>query len=239
MDKPIVYLIPNFLGNESTSSQVFPPYNIEVIQNLIHFLVENEKSARRFIKKVCPDKSQQDLKIEILNKKTPKEIIPEFLKPLKNQQNIGIISEAGMPGIADPGSQFLQLVHSLGFSVEPLIGPSSILLALVSSGLNGQNFCFNGYLPIDSRERKNNLKNLEKLSEQNGSAQIFMETPYRNNQLLKDILSTLKPSTILSISCDLTLPTQLIETCSVDEWRKKKTDLHKRPAIFIIQNSFD
>lgn len=239
MGKPIVYLIPNFLGEESISPQVFPPYNIEIIQNLTYFLVENEKSARRFIKKVCPNKSQQELKIEILNKKTPNEIIPEFLKPLKNQHSIGIISEAGMPGIADPGSRFLQLVHSLDFQVEPLIGPSSILLALVSSGLNGQNFCFNGYLPIDSRERKISLKNLEKLSEQNGSAQIFMETPYRNNQLLKDALSSLKPNTILSVSCDLTLPSQLIKTCSISEWNKKKTDLHKRPAIFIIQNSLD
>lgn len=234
MNKPKVYVIPSLLGN-SAQERVLPQYNLSIISELNDFVVENEKSARRFIKTILPEKKQSELRIEILNKHTEDQEIPTLLEPLKQGKSIGIISEAGMPGIADPGSRLVWASHQHGFDVIPLVGPSSIFLALASSGFNGQAFSFHGYLPIDKRERNKALQKLENKSRQAHSAEIFMETPYRNNKFLEDILKTLSPSTRLCIACDITLPSEFIFSGTVKQWKSKKVDLHKRPAIFILQ----
>ena len=229
-----VYVIPSFLG-ENECQYVFPAYNLTILESLNDFVVENEKSARRFIKSVLPQKVQADLRIEILDKHTEDAEIPALLQPLKKGNSIGIISEAGMPGIADPGARLVWAAHQNGFAVVPLIGPSSIFLALASSGFNGQSFSFNGYLPIEKRDRKLALQKLENRSKHEGSAEIFMETPYRNNKFLEDILQTLSPQTRLCVACDITLSTEFIYSDTVKNWKSKKVDLHKRPAIFLIQ----
>lgn len=233
-NKPKVYLIPTLLG-ENTQEKSIPPYNLAILEELEYFCVENEKSARRFIKSVLPNKKQSDLKIEILNKRTSEEEVRHLLTPLKKGKSIGILSEAGMPGIADPGALLVQLAHNTGFQVIPLVGPSSLFLALAASGFNGQSFTFHGYLPIDKKERKSTIKNLEQISLKNNSAEIFIETPYRNNKLLEDLISTLNPNSSLCVACDITLPTEYIKSKHIKDWKKEKADLHKRPAIFIIQ----
>nr|WP_260390258.1 SAM-dependent methyltransferase [Ornithobacterium rhinotracheale] len=233
-NQPCLYLIPTLLGDD-TQAQSIPPYNLHIIEAIWHFCVENEKSARRFIKSVAPKKKQADLKIEILNKNTPPQEIPSLLSPLREGHSVGILSEAGMPGIADPGAMLVQAAHREGIRVVPLVGPSSIFLALASSGFNGQSFSFHGYLPIDKRERRVAIKQVEQESLRKKSAEIFIETPYRNNQMLEDLISTLNPNTQLCVACDITLPSELIFSASIKKWRQKKADLHKRPAIFIIQ----
>src|SRR5690606_37510375 len=185
-------------------------YNLEIIKNLDHFVVENEKSARRFIKAILPDKVQADLRIEILNEHTPDSEIPALMTPLSSGKSLGIISEAGMPGIADPGARLIWAAHQNNFQVIPLIGPSSIFLALAASGFNGQSFSFHGYLPIDKKQRKQVLSQLEHKSRKEGSAEIFMETPYRNNKFLDDIKNILSKSTRLCVACDISLPSESI-----------------------------
>lgn len=233
-NKPKVYLIPTLLGDD-TKNRSIPPYNLSVIEELEYYCVENEKSARRFIKAVAPQKKQSELKIEILDKRTSPEEVSALLKPLKQGHSIGILSEAGMPGIADPGALLVKAAHQNGIEVVPLVGPSSIFLALASSGFNGQSFTFHGYLPIDKRERKSAIKNLESDSLKKSSAEIFIETPYRNNKMLEDLVATLNPNTSLCIACDITLPSEFIKSDIVKNWKNIKEDLHKRPAIFIVQ----
>lgn len=234
MKTPKVYVIPSLLG-DSAPERVLPSYNLEVIKNIDYFVVENEKSARRFIKTLLPEKVQAELQIEILNKHTPDLEIPALLAPLKNGNSIGIISEAGMPGIADPGARLVWAAHQNNTPVVPLIGPSSIFLALAASGFNGQAFSFHGYLPIDKRERKQALSKLENKSRKEGSAEIFMETPYRNNKFLEDIQNSLSPNTRLCVACDISLETEFIFSGSIQQWKSKSIDLHKRPAIFVLQ----
>jgi len=200
-----------------------------------HYIVEHEKNARRFIKELVPQKSQPNLQLQTINKFTPESEFPQMLKPCFNGFPMGIISDAGCPGIADPGAAIVAQAHSHGIKVIPLVGPSSILLAMMASGFNGQNFAFNGYLPIDKQERKTALKRLEKLSEEQQQSQSFIETPYRNNQLLESMLVALHPSTNICVACDITLPTEFIRTQTVAEWKKTKVDLHKRPTLFILQ----
>lgn len=236
MIRPTVYVIPSLLG-ESLSQRVLPDYNLKLIESLNYFVVENEKSARRFIKTILPHKSQSDLEIAILNKHTGDSEIPALLSPLKANHSLGIISEAGMPGIADPGSRLIWSAHQNGFQVVPLVGPSSIFLALAASGFNGQSFTFHGYLPIDKKERKAAIKSLESNSRKTHAAQIFMETPYRNNDFLMDLIQHLSPQTKLCVACDITLSTEFIFSGSVLDWKNKKIDLHKRPAIYLIQAS--
>lgn len=234
MNAPKVFLIPSLLG-DGLPERVFPTYNIEVIRELQHFIVENEKSARRFIKTVVPEKPQSELQIQILNKRTSDEELEDLIQTLKDGNSVGVISEAGMPGIADPGAKLVWAAHQNNFQVIPLIGPSSIFLALAASGFNGQSFNFHGYLPIDKKERKQSLLKLESKSKSQGSAEIFMETPYRNNNFLNDILKTLSNATKLCVACDISLPSEQIHAASIQEWKSIKMDLHKRPAIFIIQ----
>jgi 16S rRNA (cytidine1402-2'-O)-methyltransferase len=161
-----------------------------------------------------------------------------MIAPCLQGINVGLMSEAGCPGVADPGAAIVKIAHEKGIQVVPLVGPSSILLALMGSGMNGQSFAFNGYIPIDKSEKKYALKNLEKLSHDKNQSQLFIETPYRNNKLLEDILQTLQPNTHLCIACDITLPTEYIKTLRVADWKKTKVDLHNRPCIFIIHKMY-
>ena len=229
-----LYLIPTTLG-ENEPLEVLPISIKRAIENINYFIVENEKSARRFIKKISPRKSQPSLHIELLNKYTESSSIPAFLNPCEQGEDIGILSEAGCPGIADPGSDVVTIAHERGIRVVPLVGPSSILLALMASGLNGQNFAFNGYLPIDGNERKAEIKAKEKLSRETGQSQIFIETPYRNDVLFSEFLKNLSKNTSLCIATDISLPTEQITTKTAAEWKAMEVDLHKRPSIFIIQ----
>lgn len=232
-----LYLIPTTLG-EMNPEDVLPQTIKRSIDFIDHYIVENEKTARRFIKSVHPEKKQPDLKISVLNKHTEAHEHQEFIKPLLNGQNIGLMSEAGCPGVADPGAVIVKLAHEKGIQVVPLVGPSSILLAVMASGMNGQSFAFNGYLPIDKGEKKSALKNFEKLSFDKNQSQLFIETPYRNNKLVEDLLATLQPNTNLCIACDITLPTEYIKTLAIKDWKKQKVDLHNRPCIFIIHKNY-
>jgi 16S rRNA (cytidine1402-2'-O)-methyltransferase len=232
-DRGILYLIPSPLG-DNAPMEVLPLTVRKVIENIDHFIVENEKDARRFIKRICPKKDQGGLHLYPLNKFTPIEEILTYLEPIIEGISIGVISDAGCPGIADPGAEIVKMAHRKNVTVQPLVGPSSILLALMSSGLNGQNFAFNGYLPIDKLKRKKEIKSLEKKSFDYNQSQLFIETPYRNDQLFSDLLKTLDRNTEICIACDLSLPTEYIKTHTVKEWEKLKISLHKRPAIFII-----
>lgn len=228
-----LYLIPTTLG-EMNPEDVLPQTIKRSIDFIDYYIVENEKTARRFIKSVHAEKKQPDLKISVLNKHTEASEHNAFIQPLLEGQNIGLMSEAGCPGVADPGAAIVKIAHEKGIQVIPLVGPSSILLAIMASGMNGQSFAFNGYLPIDKSEKKQALKNFEKLSHDKNQSQLFIETPYRNNKLMEDLLQILQPSTHLCIACDITLPTEFIKTRTVNEWKKNKVDLHNRPCIFII-----
>ncbi|MFB9054297.1 SAM-dependent methyltransferase [Formosa undariae] len=231
-----LYLIPTTLG-DNEPLEVLPISVKTIIENTKTFIVENEKTARRFIKRICPETIQSDLEFFHLNKFTSESDLPSFLEPCLNGTNVGLLSEAGCPSVADPGSDVVNIAHQQGIQVVPLVGPSSILLALMSSGMNGQGFSFNGYLPIDKSERKQELKRLERLSFDYNQSQIFIETPYRNNKMLEDICSILSKNTMVCVACDITLPTEFIKTKPASEWLKNTEDLHKRPSIFIIHKS--
>jgi 16S rRNA (cytidine1402-2'-O)-methyltransferase len=228
-----LYLIPTTLG-ESHAEEVLPILVKRVIEVIDHYIVENEKTARKSIKAVYPEKVQASLFLSTLNKHTDFSEHNEMINPCLHGINVGLMSEAGCPGVADPGAAIVKLAHEKGIQVVPLVGPSSILLAMMASGMNGQSFAFNGYLPIDKSEKKSTLKSYEKLSQDKNQSQIFIETPYRNNKLMEDLLQTLQPNTHLCIAADITLPTEYIKTFRVNDWKKLKIDLHNRPTIFII-----
>lgn len=218
--------------------EVLPASVQQQVQRLEIFIAENEKTARRAIKKLVPEKPQPSLKFFLLNKHTDPAEIPSFLNACKEGEDIGLLSEAGCPGVADPGAEVVKIAHRERIQVVPMVGPSSILLAMMASGMNGQNFAFNGYLPIDKAARKSEIRNLEKLSVEKNQAQSFIETPYRNNKMLEDLIQILNPSTRICVACDLTLGTEFISTRTASEWAKTKMDLHKRPTIFIIQKDY-
>ena len=228
-----LYLIPTTLG-ETEPLEVLPISVKKVLEMTNEFIVENEKTARRFIKKVNPKKSQADLVLHVLNKFTDPGEYSNFLTSCLNGQIVGLLSEAGCPAIADPGADIVQIAHEKGIQVRPLVGPSSILLAMMGSGFNGQSFAFNGYLPIDKSERKSAIKRLEKLSYEHQQSQLFIETPYRNNKLVEDLVATLHPNTMLCIACDLTSDEEYILSKPASFWKKHQVDLHKRPTIFVI-----
>jgi 16S rRNA (cytidine1402-2'-O)-methyltransferase len=228
-----LYLIPNTLG-ESDPLDVLPQTVKRTIDFIDDFIVENEKDARKFIKSIHPEKVQASLRLSALNKHTLVSEHNAMIQPCLEGRNVGLMSDAGCPGIADPGAVIVKMAHEKGIQVIPLVGPSSILLALMGSGMNGQSFAFNGYLPIEKSEKKTALKNLEKLSQDKNQSQLFIETPYRNNKLLEDILQTLQPNTFLCIAADITLASEYIKTLRVQDWKKTKIDLHNRPTIFII-----
>ena len=229
-----LYLIPTTLGDNEPLEVM--PYSVKTIVEMVdYFIVENEKSARRFIKKITPKKSQPSLTIMKLDKYAVELETQTFLNVCDQGVSVGLLSEAGVPAVADPGATIVKLAHEKGIKVVPLVGPSSILMALMSSGLNGQNFAFNGYLPIDNSERKKSIKELEKLSKDKNQSQIFIETTYRNEKMFTDLKSTLTPGTSLCIALDISLPSEYIKTYTISEWRRIAPSLHKRPAIFIIQ----
>jgi 16S rRNA (cytidine1402-2'-O)-methyltransferase len=233
-----LYLIPITLSNPGETTVVpedVLPHTIKrTIDFVDYYIVENEKTARKFIKNIHPEKKQPDLKISVLNKHTEIAEHNDFIQPILRGENIGLMSESGCPGIADPGADIVKLAHEKGIQVVPLVGPSSILLALMASGMNGQSFAFNGYLPIDKNDKKQALKSFERLSQEKNQSQLFIETPYRNNKLMEDLLQILQPNTYLCVACDITLPTEYIKTKTVNQWKKEKADLHNRPCIFII-----
>lgn len=231
-----LYLIPMTLG-ESSPDAVIPADVKNMIRTLDTFIVENIRSARRYIRKIDPDKSIDNITFFILNKHTEEEQLPGFLTPLKQGKDVGVITEAGVPGIADPGEHIVRMAHQQKIRVVPLVGPSSITLALMGSGLNGQHFAFNGYLPIQSNERIKKLKTLEKRSRQESQTEVFMETPYRNNQMLKDILEHCRDHTLLCIASNITLENEKIQTRSIKDWKQDVPDLHKQPAIFLLYAS--
>ncbi|PIA82131.1 SAM-dependent methyltransferase [Gaetbulibacter sp. 4G1] len=231
-----LYLIPTTLG-DNAPLEVLPMSVKKVIEQINTYIVENEKTARRFIKKISSGKSQAALEMFHLNKFTDASELPEFLEPCLKGINVGLLSEAGCPGIADPGADVVKLAHQKNIKVIPLVGPSSILMALMSSGMNGQNFAFSGYLPIDKGERKKEIKRLERLSFENNQSQIFIETPYRNNKMIEDLSNILENNTDVCVACDITLATEFIKTQTANEWKKNMVDFHKRPTIFIIHKS--
>ncbi|MCT4628674.1 SAM-dependent methyltransferase [Winogradskyella sp.] len=234
--KGTLYLIPTRLG-DNPPLEVLPISIKKIIEDVDYYIVENEKTARRFIKRVSPSKSQPSLKLSVLNKYTTESERDTYLNACLEGHSVGLLSEAGCPAIADPGSDIVSMAHRMDIKVIPLVGPSSIILALMASGMNGQSFCFNGYLPIDKSERKSKLKTLERLSAEHNQSQIFIETPYRNMKMLDDLANTLHPQTRICVACDLTLPTEFIKTMPAKAWKNNTEDLHKRPAIFIIHKN--
>ncbi len=229
----VLYLVPAPISDNQI--EFYLPGELKNILNTIDFyIVENVRSARRYISKLKIEKAIDDLNFFILNKHTRLEDIPSFLNPAYDNNNIGLISEAGVPCVADPGALIVKAAHEKNIKVVPLVGPSSILLALMASGLNGQNFSFVGYLPISKNEKIKAIRNLEKRSQHENQTQIFIETPYRNNHLVEDLLLVLSPDTMLCLAVDLTSTNEFIQTKSVREWKKKIPDLNKKPTIFLI-----
>jgi 16S rRNA (cytidine1402-2'-O)-methyltransferase len=228
-----LYLIPNSLGSQNTDT--FLPSDLKtLITDLKHLVVEDARNARRYLKNISKEVVIDDIHFFELNKHTDAAMVKSFLQPLLDGHDMGIISEAGLPGIADPGAVLVSLAHKRQITVVPLTGPSSLFLALMASGFNGQSFRFSGYLPIQRKERIDALKQLEKRATEQDETQLFIETPYRNNAMLDDICTACDGRTGLCIAADLTMESEMISTAAIREWRKKKPDLHKRPAVFII-----
>jgi 16S rRNA (cytidine1402-2'-O)-methyltransferase len=228
----MVYLIPSFLADEAL--ETIPSYVLTAIKDCQVIFAENERTARRFLKSICKEIVIDDFEWYAIHK-AEQEQINSFRQKINEEKNIAIISEAGCPGIADPGQILVHEAQRLNVTVKPLVGPSSILLALMASGLNGQHFSFTGYLPIDNIERNEKLKRLEEDSIKTNCTQIFIETPYRNNKMLETILRICKPGTQLCIASELTSPNEYVKTKTIAEWKKEKIDLHKKPVIFLIK----
>jgi 16S rRNA (cytidine1402-2'-O)-methyltransferase len=228
-----LYLIPVPLG-ESDIEADLPPAVVKIVRGLRHFVVEQPKTARQILKRVGTDVPLQSLVMEVLDEHTAQDQLPTLLAPLLQGEDVGLMSEAGCPAIADPGAPLVALAHRQGIRVCPLVGPSSILLALMSSGLEGQRFAFHGYLPTDKEGRLKCIAELERESLRRHQTQIFIETPYRNNATLAALLTTLQSSTRVCVALDLTLANEIIRTLTVAQWRKLKLDVHRRPAVFLF-----
>ncbi|TGE26289.1 SAM-dependent methyltransferase [Hymenobacter metallicola] len=228
-----LYLIPTVLADE-TAPQVLPAQVATQVAALSYFLVENARTARRFIKSVAPAQVIESLRISVIDKDSTEAQIQEALKAVVAGQDAGVMSEAGCPGVADPGAEIARLAHKLGIRVVPLVGPSSLLLALMGSGMNGQSFAFHGYLPIERAQRIAAIKNLEKQALSQHQTQLFIETPYRNMQMLDDLLTQLQPATRLCIAANLTAADELVRTDTVANWKGKLPQIHKQPAVFLL-----
>lgn len=234
-EKGKLYLIPAPLGENG--EHTLPKYVIDILHSLEVFIAERAKTARAFIKTTQPIKAFSELTFFELNKRTSPQERAKFLDLAEAGKNIGLLSEAGCPGVADPGARIVEMAHRKGIEVVPLVGPSSILLALMGSGMNGQGFSFNGYLSPKKPQLSKDLKRLESISAKQRQAQIFIETPYRNNGLVEEALKSLQPTTRFCIAADLTLESEYILTKTIKEWQKvKRPDLHKRPAIFLLES---
>jgi 16S rRNA (cytidine1402-2'-O)-methyltransferase len=227
-----IYLVPSVL--DETATHTIPSYIIDAVKNSTVIFAENERTARRFLKSICKEIVIDDYEWFTIHK-AEEEQIAAFKQKIKEEKNIAVISEAGCPGIADPGQILIAAAQQMNAIVKPLVGPSSILLALMASGMNGQQFEFVGYLPIDNGERIKRIKELELSAEKNNSTKIFIETPYRNNQLIETILKNCKPNTKFCIASELTSATEYVKTKTIADWRKEKTDFHKKPVIFLLQ----
>lgn len=228
-----LYLIPNTLGSSETG-HIIPADVAQMAVKLRHFIVEDLRSARRYLRMLDRQMDIDGSQFLMLNKRTTPAQMSEYLKPLKAGQDVGIISEAGCPGVADPGADVVKMAHEAGIQVVPMVGPSSILLAMMASGMNGQSFAFVGYIPIKKEERLKTIRHLENRSRTEHQSQIFIETPFRNNHLAEDILAACNPKTRLCIAYNLTLPDEYVVTKTVASWKGKLPDLHKKPAIFIV-----
>ena len=229
---PVVYLIPSVLDEMATNT--IPHYIIDAVKDCEVIFAENERTARRFLKSICKDIVIDNYEWFTIHK-AEEEQKNNFTQKIKEHKNIAIISEAGCPGIADPGQMLIELAQQMNVTVKPLVGPSSILLALMASGMNGQQFEFVGYLPIDNFERIKAIKEFELSSQKKSSSIIFIETPYRNNQLIETLLKTCKPTTKICIAAELTGPNEYVKTKTVANWKNEKTDFHKKPVIFLLQ----
>lgn len=230
-----LYLIPSILGPDSVNN-VIPAGIIEIVHSIKYFIVENARTARRFLIQIGIKPPFDNIVFFTLDKHTRKEDISGFLDPVSSA-DIGILSEAGVPCVADPGSEIVRLAHMKNISVVPLVGPSSVILALMASGLNGQNFTFIGYLPIRRNERIKKIKQLEKRSFDEEQSQIFIETPYRNNQVFNDLISCCDPGTYLCVATNLTMPDESVRTLTIFEWKKRQMDINKKPTVFILQRT--
>ena len=228
-----LYLIPSPLA-ECDFAKIFPVYNTEIIQNIDHFIVEDLRTGRPFVKKLGMQKPMESLYFSTLNEHTKGSEMENLLQPLVEGKNVGLISDAGTPCVADPGSIIVSRAQQLEAEIVPLIGPSSILLALMASGLNGQSFAFNGYLPREQPDRERQLRFLESLIKKNNQTQIFIETPYRNNHLFKSILAVCDPAMRLCLGVNITSENQMIKTMTVKKWKSQKLDLHKQPTVFLL-----
>jgi len=232
--KGTVYLFPVTLGSNESISKVIPAYNNEILHGIRIFVVENIRTARRFIKKSGHPLPIDDMLFFELNKHTPEEDISSFLQPAVNGEDMGVLSEAGTPAVADPGAVVVNMAHRKNIRVVPLVGPNYIILALMASGFNGQQFCFHGYLPIESHQQAKKIREIEQDAWRKSTSQIFIETPYRNNKMLASLVKTCKPQTLLCVASNLTLPSEKIITQNMDSWKKETTDFNKKPAVFIL-----
>ena len=228
-----LYLIPVTLG-DTPIDRVLPNHNREVIAGISHFVVENIRSARRFLRRSNPDIVIDDLTFYTLDEHTRIEEISAFLAPLRQGLPVGVISEAGCPAIADPGADLVAIAQREGLPVVPLVGPSSILMSLMASGFNGQSFAFNGYLPVVPNERTRRIKQLEQRAYSEDQTQIFIETPYRNHKLIEELVRICRPTTRLCVACDISCEGEEIHTRTMAQWKKAQYDIQKRPAIFLI-----
>jgi 16S rRNA (cytidine1402-2'-O)-methyltransferase len=233
MKSGTLYLIPSPLA-ECDFAKIFPAYNAEIINEIDHFIVEDLRTGRRFVKKLGMKKPMESLHFSTLNEHTKGNEIEDLLQPLVEGNNLGLISDAGTPCVADPGNVIVSRAQQLGAEVIPLIGPNSLLLTLMASGLNGQSFAFNGYLPREQPDRERQLRFLESLVVKNNQTQIFMETPYRNNHVFKSALEVCDPALRLCLGVNVTAENQMIKTMTIKKWKTQKVDLHKQPTVFLL-----
>jgi 16S rRNA (cytidine1402-2'-O)-methyltransferase len=233
MNKGKLYLIPNVIADD-TQSSVIPVQVTDVLPFIQYFLAEDIRTARRYLSSLKIYTSIEELHFEVLNKETPGSKLSDLMKPISEGHNVGVISESGCPGIADPGALAVQYAHENNIRVIPLVGPSSLLLALMASGLNGQQFAFQGYLPIDAKEVALKIKELERESKAKNQTQIFIETPYRNNSVFDHLLKNLQSETRLSVALDISGEHEFVRTCNVSQWRKQKENWPKTPAVFLF-----
>lgn len=231
--KAALYLIPVTLG-DTDIDRVLPNHNRNIIAGISHYVVENIRSARRFLRRSNPDIVIDDLTFYTLDEHTRPEEVASFLAPLREGKPMGVISEAGCPAIADPGADLVAIAQREGLPVVPLVGPSSILMSLMASGFNGQSFAFNGYLPVEPGERTRKIKQLEQRTYSEDQTQIFIETPYRNHKMIEELVRTCRPNTRLCVACDISCEGEEIHTRTIAQWKKAKYDIQKRPAIFLI-----
>jgi len=230
---PALFLIPVTLG-ETAHRKVLPEYNREIVSSIRHFIVENVRTARRFLKQSNPSITIDALQFYELNKHTSPEDISNYLTPLAKGESVGLLSESGCPAIADPGADIVAIAQQKNYRIVPLVGPSSLLMALMASGFNGQNFAFNGYLPIETSLRTERINMLESRIYTENQTQLFIETPYRNNKLMKDLVRTCRPTTKLCVAANITCDDEYIRTRPVKEWATKMPDLNKKPTLFLL-----